>query len=154
MAMRQLPWLIERSGEICTIPLYGRIENGEDRAGHYNPMWVDWQVIVGVPQACPSFATEGTPSTTFACTPRAPPMSSTSASSTQEIMFALWSRKSAWKRSPRCFIHQTRPMQAKSFASSRNISWWLAPCVTPFASFAGICQGQVRSISTSTSPSR
>jgi starch phosphorylase len=47
------PWLIERSGEICTIPLYGRIENGEDRAGHYNPMWVDWQVIVGVPHDVP-----------------------------------------------------------------------------------------------------
>jgi starch phosphorylase len=47
------PWLIERSGEICTIPLYGRVENGEDRAGHYNPMWVDWQVIVGVPHDVP-----------------------------------------------------------------------------------------------------
>jgi starch phosphorylase len=47
------PWLIERSGETCIIPVYGRIEHGEDRAGHYNPMWVDWQVIVGVPHDVP-----------------------------------------------------------------------------------------------------
>jgi glycogen phosphorylase len=47
------PWLIERPGKSCIIPLYGRIEGGEDRAGHYNPMWVDWQVIVGVPHDVP-----------------------------------------------------------------------------------------------------
>ena len=47
------PWLIQRSGETCTIPLYGRIEGGQDKAGHYNPMWVDWQVIVGVPHDVP-----------------------------------------------------------------------------------------------------
>ena len=47
------PWLIERSGKSCIIPLYGRIEGGQDRAGHYNPMWVDWQVIVGVPHDVP-----------------------------------------------------------------------------------------------------
>ena len=47
------PWLIERSGETCTIPLYGRIEGGQDKGGHYNPMWVDWEVIVGVPHDVP-----------------------------------------------------------------------------------------------------
>jgi starch phosphorylase len=47
------PWLIERSGETCTIPVYGRIEPGLDRWGAYNPMWVDWQVIVGVPHDVP-----------------------------------------------------------------------------------------------------
>jgi starch phosphorylase len=47
------PWLIERSGETCTIPVYGRIEPGLDRCGAYNPMWVDWQVIVGVPHDVP-----------------------------------------------------------------------------------------------------
>ena len=26
------PWLIERSGETCTIPLYGRIEGGQEKA--------------------------------------------------------------------------------------------------------------------------
>ncbi len=43
------PWLIQRAGETCTIPLYGRIDSGVDRGGCYNPMWVDWQVIIGVP---------------------------------------------------------------------------------------------------------
>ena len=47
------PWLIERTSETCTIPLYGRIEHGHDKDGHYNPMWVDWQVIVGVPYDIP-----------------------------------------------------------------------------------------------------
>jgi glycogen phosphorylase len=47
------PWLIERPGETCVIPLYGRIEGGQDKAGHYNPMWVDWQVIIGVPHDVP-----------------------------------------------------------------------------------------------------
>jgi starch phosphorylase len=47
------PWLIERSGETCAIPLYGRIESGQDKSGRYNPMWVDWQVIVGVPHDVP-----------------------------------------------------------------------------------------------------
>ncbi len=47
------PWLIQRSGESCAIPLYGRIEGGQDKGGHYNPMWVDWQVIVGVPHDVP-----------------------------------------------------------------------------------------------------
>lgn len=47
------PWLIERCGEACTIPIYGRIEPGLDKGGHYNPMWVDWQVIVGVPHDVP-----------------------------------------------------------------------------------------------------
>ena len=47
------PWLIQRSGETCIIPLYGRIEGGQDKGGHYNPMWVDWQVILGVPHDVP-----------------------------------------------------------------------------------------------------
>jgi starch phosphorylase len=47
------PWLIERSGETCTIPVYGHIEPGLDRSGAYNPMWVDWQLIVGVPHDVP-----------------------------------------------------------------------------------------------------
>jgi starch phosphorylase len=47
------PWLIERPSETCTIPLFGRIEHGYDRAGNYNPMWVDWQVLVGLPYDIP-----------------------------------------------------------------------------------------------------
>jgi starch phosphorylase len=47
------PWLIERSAETCTIPLYGRIEHGLAKDGTYNPMWVDWQIIIGVPYDLP-----------------------------------------------------------------------------------------------------
>jgi glycogen phosphorylase len=47
------PWLIERPSESCSIPLFGRIEHGRDREGSYNPMWVDWQLLVGVPYDIP-----------------------------------------------------------------------------------------------------
>ncbi len=47
------PWLIDRSSESCIIPVYGRIEHGVDRAGIYNPMWLDWQIIIGVPSDLP-----------------------------------------------------------------------------------------------------
>lgn len=42
-------WEIERPDEAVLVPLYGRIEPGVDREGAYNPMWLDWQVIIGVP---------------------------------------------------------------------------------------------------------
>ncbi len=47
------PWLIERAAESCTVPLYGKIEHGVDREGNYNPMWVDWRVVIGVPYDIP-----------------------------------------------------------------------------------------------------
>lgn len=43
------PWEIKRTDEKCIIPLYGRIEHFKDRAGDYNPMWLDWKVITGIP---------------------------------------------------------------------------------------------------------
>jgi len=43
------PWQIERGDEACMVPVYGRIEHAVDRAGEYNPMWLDWQVLIGVP---------------------------------------------------------------------------------------------------------
>ncbi len=43
------PWEIERPEEACLIPVYGRIEHGVDRLGRYNPMWLDWRLLVGVP---------------------------------------------------------------------------------------------------------
>jgi starch phosphorylase len=42
------PWQIERPEEACLVPLYGRIEHGVDRAGNYNPMWLDWRLLVGI----------------------------------------------------------------------------------------------------------
>lgn len=47
------PWQIERSDERCIIPVYGRIEHAQDRWGNYNPMWLDWRLIVGVPYDMP-----------------------------------------------------------------------------------------------------
>lgn len=31
------------------IPIYGRIEHGFDAQGNYNPMWLEWKVLLGVP---------------------------------------------------------------------------------------------------------
>src|ERR1700730_5019595 len=47
------PWEIERPDEACLVPLYGRIEHSVDRAGEYNPMWMDWRVLLGVPHDMP-----------------------------------------------------------------------------------------------------
>lgn len=47
------PWLIERPEEACIVPIYGRIEHGLDITGAYNPMWLDWQVLIGVPSDLP-----------------------------------------------------------------------------------------------------
>jgi starch phosphorylase len=49
----ETPWLIERKAEACIIPLYGRVEDSRDLQGRYNPMWVDWQVVIGVPNDLP-----------------------------------------------------------------------------------------------------
>lgn len=49
----ETPWLIERPEEICTIPVYGRIEHFQDRDGKYNPMWMDWKILIGVPYDMP-----------------------------------------------------------------------------------------------------
>jgi starch phosphorylase len=43
------PWQIPRPEEACLVPVYGRIEHGVDRAGRYNPMWLDWRLLVGLP---------------------------------------------------------------------------------------------------------
>lgn len=47
------PLTIARPEEQCIIPLYGRIEHGQDLFGNYNPMWLDWKVILGVPHDIP-----------------------------------------------------------------------------------------------------
>ncbi len=50
---RSSPWLIARSGEKCMIPVYGRIVDTEDTKGGYNPMWSEWQLVVGRPHDIP-----------------------------------------------------------------------------------------------------
>jgi starch phosphorylase len=47
------PWQIARPDESCVIPVYGKIEHSVDRHGAYNPMWLDWKVLVGVPHDMP-----------------------------------------------------------------------------------------------------
>ena len=43
------PWEIPCPEEACLVPVYGRIEHGVDRKGGYNPMWMDWKVLIGIP---------------------------------------------------------------------------------------------------------
>ncbi|EKN4690185.1 glycogen/starch/alpha-glucan phosphorylase [Yersinia ruckeri] len=43
------PWLIEHQSQSMIIPLYGQIMEIKDQNGHYNPMWMDWKIIIGVP---------------------------------------------------------------------------------------------------------
>jgi glycogen phosphorylase len=50
---QESPWEIQRLEEASWIPLYGRIEHERGPMGDYNPMWVDWRVIVGVPYDFP-----------------------------------------------------------------------------------------------------
>ncbi len=47
------PWVLERPQDSVLVPLYGRIEHGRDRDGNYNPMWLDWKVVIGVPRDMP-----------------------------------------------------------------------------------------------------
>jgi len=47
------PWEIERPEEACLVPVYGRIEHGVDRRGQYNPMWLGWRFLIGVPHDYP-----------------------------------------------------------------------------------------------------
>ena len=43
------PWQIHRPDEACVVPVYGRVEHAVDRAGAYNPMWMDWKILIGTP---------------------------------------------------------------------------------------------------------
>jgi starch phosphorylase len=47
------PWETAHPDEALLIPLYGRIEHGTDRNGNYNPMWLDWKLIKGLPHDMP-----------------------------------------------------------------------------------------------------
>jgi starch phosphorylase len=58
-ASEQSPWLIEHQDQACIVPIYGRIEHGIDRWGNYNPMWLDWQVLIGVPHDFPIVGQDG-----------------------------------------------------------------------------------------------
>ena len=55
----QSPWLIEHQDQAYVIPVYGRVEHGQDRSGKYNPMWLDWKVLIGVPHDLPIVGHDG-----------------------------------------------------------------------------------------------
>jgi hypothetical protein len=58
-ASAQSPWLIEHQDESYVIPVYGRVEHAQDRSGKYNPMWLDWKVLIGVPHDLPIVGQDG-----------------------------------------------------------------------------------------------
>jgi starch phosphorylase len=47
------PWQIVRADEACMVPVYGRVERSVDRKGGYNPMWLDWKILIGIPHDMP-----------------------------------------------------------------------------------------------------
>jgi starch phosphorylase len=47
------PWLISRPSEACMVPVYGKIVHSLDTDENYNPMWMDWKLIIGVPHDMP-----------------------------------------------------------------------------------------------------
>ena len=51
--MEDSPWQVEIAKDVLYIPVYGRVEDATDRDGNYNPMWMDWTVLMGVPYDMP-----------------------------------------------------------------------------------------------------
>lgn len=47
------PWLISKPEDACIIPVYGKIDHFEDMDGNYNPMWMDWKILIGIPYDFP-----------------------------------------------------------------------------------------------------
>ncbi|HEY6273320.1 MAG TPA: glycogen/starch/alpha-glucan phosphorylase [Terriglobales bacterium] len=47
------PFYIERADEMCSIPLYGRVEHSRDSEGNRIQNWVDYRIVVGVPNDMP-----------------------------------------------------------------------------------------------------
>lgn len=52
-ASEQSPWLIKHPDEAVVVPIYGRVDHALDRHGNYNPMWMNWNVLLGVPHDLP-----------------------------------------------------------------------------------------------------
>jgi len=43
------PWQIERKNKIKVIPIYGQVFENIDHCGEYNPSWMNWKALIGVP---------------------------------------------------------------------------------------------------------
>lgn len=57
--MYSTPWEIARPHEAVIVPVYGRVEHSLAADGHYNPMWLDWSVVIGVPFDVPIVGYKG-----------------------------------------------------------------------------------------------
>jgi glycogen phosphorylase len=53
------PWLIERADQSMLLPIRGRVQHVDGREPGYNPMWVDWQTLVGIPYDMPVIGYRG-----------------------------------------------------------------------------------------------
>jgi len=53
------PWQIERKHKTKIIPVYGQVFEQLDHGGAYNPSWMNWQTIIGVPYDIPIAGFEG-----------------------------------------------------------------------------------------------
>ncbi|HTP38942.1 MAG TPA: glycogen/starch/alpha-glucan phosphorylase [Steroidobacteraceae bacterium] len=47
------PWQIERREQSSMIPIYGRVDAAMDEHGHFNPHWMEWKSLIGVPSDVP-----------------------------------------------------------------------------------------------------
>lgn len=52
-AVHGTPWHIERRDQSLMIPLYGRVDADLDESGAYNPHWMEWRSLIGVPSDIP-----------------------------------------------------------------------------------------------------
>jgi len=52
-AVHGTPWHVERREQSSMIPIYGRVEGDLDGDGQYNPHWLDWSTLIGVPADIP-----------------------------------------------------------------------------------------------------
>ncbi len=59
-AVHGTPWHIERRDQSSMIPLYGRIDSSIDAEGQYEPHWLGWNTIIGVPSDIPAVGFGGT----------------------------------------------------------------------------------------------
>ncbi len=54
------PWLRARQGGEVQVPVYGRVSHETTLDGQYNPVWMDWKMLVGVPYDLPIAGYGGT----------------------------------------------------------------------------------------------
>jgi len=114
------PWEIERPDEACIIPVYGRIEHAVDRAGQYNPMWMDWKVVIGIPHDMPIVGYGGRRSISCDSIRLVPRMSSTCRYSTTAITSKPSSKRWPPRLSRKSCTRQIRSGPGRSYACSTN----------------------------------